>query len=60
MNESNSFNENMPGKSTNGTFEVNDLSIAYKTKSGILNAVDKISFEMKDTQGIGIIGESGS
>lgn len=50
----------MPGKSTNGTFEVNDLSIAYKTKSGILNAVDKISFEMKDTQGIGIIGESGS
>lgn len=50
----------MPGKSTNGTFEVNDLSIAYKIKSGILNAVDKISFEMKDTQGIGIIGESGS
>lgn len=60
MNESNSFYENISDKSTNGTFEVNDLSIAYKTKSGILNAVNKISFEMKDTQGIGIIGESGS
>lgn len=60
MNESNRFYENIPDKGTNGTFEVNDLSIDYKTKSGILRAVDKISFEMKDAQGIGIIGESGS
>ncbi len=60
MNESNRFYKNRPDKSTNGTFEVNDLSIAYKTKSGILNAVDNVSFKMKDTQGIGIIGESGS
>ena len=40
--------------------EVNDLSINYETKSGILKAVDKISFKMNDAQGIGIIGESGS
>ena len=33
---------------------------AYETKSGILKAVDKISFKMNDTKGIGIIGESGS
>ena len=60
MNERNRFYRNKFDKGINCTIEVNDLSIAYETKSGILKAVDKISFNMKDTQGIGIIGESGS
>ena len=60
MNEGNRFYRNKPDKRVNCTIEVNDLSIAYETKSGILKAVDKISFKMNDTQGIGIIGESGS
>jgi len=60
MNERNKINGNKPDKSVTGALEVNDLSIVYKTRSGVLKAVDKISFKMKDTQGIGIIGESGS
>jgi peptide/nickel transport system ATP-binding protein len=60
LNERNRFYRNKFDKGINCTIDVNDLSIAYETKSGILKAVDKISFNMKDTQGIGIIGESGS
>jgi peptide/nickel transport system ATP-binding protein len=60
MNERNRFYRNKPDKKVNCMIEVNDLSIAYETKSGILKAVDKISFKMNDAQGIGIIGESGS
>ena len=60
MNEGNRFYRNKPDKKVNCKIEVNDLSIAYETKSGILKAVDKISFKMNDAQGIGIIGESGS
>lgn len=60
MNERNKINGNKIDKSVSGALEVNDLSIVYKTRSGVLKAVDKISFKMKDTQGIGIIGESGS
>jgi peptide/nickel transport system ATP-binding protein len=60
MNERNRFYRNKPDKKVNFMIEVNDLSIAYETKSGILKAVDKISFKMNDAQGIGIIGESGS
>ena len=60
MNEGNRFYTNKPDKKVNCMIEVNDLSIAYETKSGILKAVDKISFKMNDAQGIGIIGESGS
>jgi peptide/nickel transport system ATP-binding protein len=60
MNEGNRFYTNKPGKRGNCSIEVNDLSIEYETKSGILRAVDKISFKMNHDQGIGIIGESGS
>jgi len=60
MNERNKIDGNKIDKSVSGALEVNDLSIVYKTRSGVLKAVDKISFKMKDTQGIGIIGESGS
>src|SRR6188472_506033 len=60
MKESNGYYRNNPDKKKNDAIEVTDLSIAYETKSGILKAVDKISFNMNDAQGIGIIGESGS
>ncbi|TVP40237.1 ABC transporter ATP-binding protein [Candidatus Nitrosocosmicus arcticus] len=60
MNQRNKINGNNPDKSVTGALVVNDLSIVYKTRSGVLKAVDKISFKIKDTQGIGIIGESGS
>jgi peptide/nickel transport system ATP-binding protein len=60
MNERNENDEISPNKGVIGLSEVNDLSIVYTTRSGILKAVDKISFKMNDIKGIGIIGESGS
>lgn len=60
MNERNRVYRTKSDKDLSCKIEVSDLSIVYETKSGILKAVDKISFKMKDTQGVGIIGESGS
>ena len=60
MNERSRFYNRKPSKRIKCAIEVNDLTISYETKSGILKAVDKISFKMNDAQGIGIIGESGS
>ncbi|HKU83738.1 MAG TPA: ABC transporter ATP-binding protein [Candidatus Nitrosocosmicus sp.] len=60
MKERNGYDRNNPDKKGNDAIEVNNLSVAYETRSGSLKAVDKISFSMNDAQGIGIIGESGS
>lgn len=60
MNERTKNDGISPKKGVTGLLEVNDLSIVYRTRSGILKAVDKISFKMNDIKGIGIIGESGS
>lgn len=40
--------------------EVNNLETQFKTESGIVTAVDKVSFKLKKGQTIGIVGESGS
>ncbi len=39
--------------------EVKNLKIHYRTKRGILQAVDGISFEIERGQNLGLIGESG-
>jgi peptide/nickel transport system ATP-binding protein len=39
--------------------EVKNLSIGYKTKKGILNAVNNISFNLEQGQSLGFVGESG-
>jgi oligopeptide/dipeptide ABC transporter ATP-binding protein len=39
--------------------EVKDLKVHYRTKRGILQAVDGISFEVEQGQNLGLIGESG-
>lgn len=40
--------------------EVRDLKKHYKTKDGILKALDGVSFDLDESQVIGIVGESGS
>ncbi|MBA3749673.1 MAG: ABC transporter ATP-binding protein, partial [Nitrosopumilus sp.] len=39
---------------------IKNLSIDYKTKLGIITAVENISFELAEGKSIGIVGESGS
>ena len=39
---------------------IKDLSISYKTRSRTIIAVDRMSFTIDDSEGVGIIGESGS
>ncbi|MFH1034883.1 MAG: ABC transporter ATP-binding protein [Pseudomonadota bacterium] len=39
--------------------EVQDLSIAYRTKRGILQAVDNVSFAVEQGRSLGLVGESG-
>ena len=39
--------------------EVRDLKKHYKTKDGILKALDGVSFDLDESEVIGIVGESG-
>ena len=39
--------------------EVKDLVIQFRTKDGLLCAVDHVSFEVKKGEILGIVGESG-
>jgi ABC-type dipeptide/oligopeptide/nickel transport system ATPase component len=38
---------------------IEDLSVAFDTESGMIHAVDKLSFELKHGSNLGIVGESG-
>ncbi len=38
---------------------VNDLKVFYETKKGVSRAVDGISFNLKEGESIGLVGESG-
>ena len=40
--------------------EVNNLETQFTTESGVVKAVDNVSFKLKKGQTIGIVGESGS
>lgn len=40
--------------------EVRDIKKHYKTKDGILKALDGVSFDLDESEVIGIVGESGS
>jgi ABC-type dipeptide/oligopeptide/nickel transport system ATPase component len=39
--------------------EVKNLITAFDTDSGLLRAVDQVSFDVKKRQTLGIVGESG-
>jgi oligopeptide/dipeptide ABC transporter ATP-binding protein len=38
---------------------VQDLSIHFQTKAGMLHAVDEVSFEIRDGETVGLVGETG-
>ncbi len=39
--------------------DVTDLSVGYKTKKGLLNAVNNVSFSINQGRSLGFVGESG-
>jgi oligopeptide/dipeptide ABC transporter ATP-binding protein len=39
---------------------VRDLSVSFKTDDGVLQAVDKVSFDVHHNETLGVVGESGS
>jgi peptide/nickel transport system ATP-binding protein len=40
-------------------YEVKDLVVEYHTRSGIVNAVDQVSLDVKKGEILGLVGESG-
>ncbi len=60
MNKESKLDMNLKEREMNDKIQIEDLTISYKTKSGTVTAVDKLSFSINDAEGIGIIGESGS
>ncbi|MEL6327217.1 MAG: ATP-binding cassette domain-containing protein, partial [Cyanobacteria bacterium J06626_23] len=40
--------------------DVRNLKVDFETDSGVIHAVDDISFQVKRGQTLGIVGESGS
>jgi oligopeptide/dipeptide ABC transporter ATP-binding protein len=38
---------------------IEDLSIHFQTKAGMLHAVDEVSFEIRDGETLGLVGETG-
>lgn len=40
--------------------KVEDLTIKFKSRQGVVKAVDSLSFELEQGSSLGIVGESGS
>ena len=39
--------------------QVRDLSVKYKTRLGMVSAVDRVSFDIFEGEILGLVGESG-
>lgn len=44
----------------NSILEIKNLSMTFKNKDKVVNAVDGVSFDLKEGETLGIVGESGS
>jgi oligopeptide/dipeptide ABC transporter ATP-binding protein len=54
------FADTIPGRSgAQVVASVQDLSIHFQTKTGMLHAVDAVSFEVRDGETLGLVGETG-
>jgi peptide/nickel transport system ATP-binding protein len=40
--------------------EVNDLSLEFRTRSGVVHALENVSFSIAKGEIVGVVGESGS
>src|ERR1044072_6816965 len=49
-----------PTKKSDNDVQIHNLSVSYITKTGRVFAVDELTFDISASEGVGIIGESGS
>ena len=49
-----------PTSATAVALRVDDLSVHYDTKQGVVRAVDHVSFDLASGERLGLVGESGS
>ncbi|WP_455370083.1 ATP-binding cassette domain-containing protein, partial [[Eubacterium] cellulosolvens] len=47
-------------KTSNSLLKIDSLSISYATQRGSINAVDRVTFDVKSGEAFGLAGESGS
>lgn len=48
------------GSNSNSLLKLDGISMEFKRKGGILKALDNVTFELRENEVLGIIGESGS
>jgi oligopeptide/dipeptide ABC transporter ATP-binding protein len=49
----------MAGNAGDAVLRVRDLSVEFATEDGVLRAVDRVSFEVRPNETLGLVGESG-
>jgi peptide/nickel transport system ATP-binding protein len=50
----------MPETAHQPILAVHDLTVSFATRNGVVTAVDRLSFELREKEILGVVGESGS
>ena len=53
------MNDKLNAESQRTILKVKDLEVSFSTRDGVINVVDKISFEIKQGESFALLGESG-